>query len=69
MAGTATATLRTRQAFTIVNGGQDLCPDSAPPSTTGSDGALEFTREDVDALMSEKVKTKNKFNYKVSAFF
>ncbi|PKI67640.1 hypothetical protein CRG98_011853, partial [Punica granatum] len=65
MVGTATAALRARQAFSVVNGGQDLCPNSAPQSNAGSEcGGIEFTREDVEALLNEKVKTKNKFNYK-----
>lgn len=66
MVGTATASLRARQALSVVNGGQDLCPNSAPPSNAGSEcGGIEFTREDVEALLSEKLKAKNKFNYKV----
>lgn len=58
---------RTRQAFTVVNGGvHDLGPSSAPPSNAGSDyGVIEFTREDVEALLSEKAKRKDRFNYKV----
>lgn len=66
MVGTATAAIRARQAFSVVNGGQDLSPNSAPPSNAGSEcGGIEFTREDVEALLSEKLKAKNKFNYKV----
>ena len=58
---------RTRQAFTVVNGGHDLGPSSAPPSNAGSDyGIIEFTREDVEALLNEKAKRKDRFNYKVS---
>lgn len=58
---------RTRQVFTIVNGGHDLSPNSAPPSNAGSDcGIIEFTREDVEALLNEKAKRKDRFNYKVS---
>ena len=65
MVGTATYG-RMRQAFSIVNGDQELAPNSAPPSNAGSEyGAIEFTREDVDALLSERMKYKNKFNYKV----
>jgi len=58
---------RTRQAFTVVNGGgHDLGPSSAPPSNAGSDyGAIEFTREDVEALLNERAKRKDRFNYKV----
>jgi len=57
----------TRQAFTVVNGGgHDLGPSSAPPSNAGSDyGAIEFTREDVEALLNERAKRKDRFNYKV----
>lgn len=59
---------RGRQAFTVVNGGgHDLDPSSAPPSNAGSDnGMIEFTREDVEALLNEKAKRKDRFNYKVS---
>jgi len=58
---------RTRQAFTVVNGGgHDLGLGSAPPSNAGSDyGAIEFTREDVEALLNERAKRKDRFNYKV----
>ncbi|XP_057950155.1 kinesin-like protein KIN-14N [Malania oleifera] len=52
---------RARQAFSVVNGG----PDPAPGSAASSDcGGIEFTREDVDALLNEKMKGKNKFNLK-----
>lgn len=58
---------RTRPAFGVVNGGHDLGPSSAPPSNAGSDyGVIEFTREDVEALLNEKAKRKDRFNYKVS---
>ncbi|KAK9268364.1 hypothetical protein L1049_000113 [Liquidambar formosana] len=37
-----------------------------PRSNAGSDcGAMEFTREDVEALLNEKMKGKNKFNLKM----
>ncbi|KAI4322833.1 hypothetical protein L6164_022489 [Bauhinia variegata] len=56
---------RTRQVFTVVNGGHDLSPGSAPPSNAGSDcGIMEFAREDVEALLNEKAKRKDRFNYK-----
>ncbi|XP_022716966.1 kinesin-like protein KIN-14N [Durio zibethinus] len=56
---------RLRLAFSLVNGSQDLGPNSAPASNAGSEcGGIEFTREDVEALVSEKIKYKNKFNYK-----
>ncbi|QHN78368.1 Kinesin-like protein [Arachis hypogaea] len=61
---------RSRQAFSLVNGvggGHDLTPGSAPPSNAGLDyGIIEFTREDVEALLNEKAKRKDRFNYKVS---
>ncbi|XP_047967701.1 kinesin-like protein KIN-14N [Salvia hispanica] len=45
---------QTRQAFSIVNGGQDLPPI---PSNSGSDcGAVEFCRDDVETLLNEKLK-------------
>lgn len=60
---------RFRHAFSVVNGAQDLGPNSAPASTVGSEcGGIDFTREDVEALLSERMKYKNKFNYKVSYF-
>ncbi|GMI63705.1 kinesin 3, KINESIN-LIKE PROTEIN IN ARABIDOPSIS THALIANA C [Hibiscus trionum] len=56
---------RLRLAFSLVNGSQDLSPISTPASNAGSEcGVVEFTREDVEALVSEKMKSKNKFNYK-----
>ncbi|KAF8055299.1 hypothetical protein N665_1299s0001 [Sinapis alba] len=56
---------RIRSAFPVMNGSKDLTPDSAPVSTTGSEyGQVEFTREDVEALLNERIKYKSKFNYK-----
>ncbi|OIW03167.1 hypothetical protein TanjilG_11804 [Lupinus angustifolius] len=57
---------RTRSTFSVVNGGHYLSPSSAPPSSAGSDygGIIEFTREDVEALLNEKSKRKDRFNYK-----
>ncbi|KAE9620732.1 putative minus-end-directed kinesin ATPase [Lupinus albus] len=56
---------RARLAFPIVNGGHDVSPSSAPPSNAGSDySIIEFTREDVEALLNEKAKRKDRFNYK-----
>ncbi|KAG6634545.1 hypothetical protein I3843_12G125000 [Carya illinoinensis] len=56
---------RSRQAFSVVNEGQDLGPNSAPTSNAGSECAwIEFTREDVDVLLNEKPKRKDKFNLK-----
>lgn len=58
--------MQTRQAFSVVNGGQDLPPINGPLSNSASDcGVIEFTKEDVDALLNEKLRIKNKFNYKV----
>nr|GMD56174.1 kinesin-like protein KIN-14N [Ipomoea batatas] len=54
-----------RQAFAVVNGSADLPPTSGPPSSAGSDcGVIEFNKEDVEALLVEKLKTKNKYNMK-----
>ncbi|KAL0293551.1 UNVERIFIED_CONTAM: Kinesin-like protein KIN-14C [Sesamum calycinum] len=48
---------QTRQAFSVVNGGQDLPPTSGPPSNCGSDcGVVGFTKEDVEALLNERKK-------------
>ncbi|KAM7498813.1 hypothetical protein LguiA_023227 [Lonicera macranthoides] len=56
---------RSRQAFSVVNGGQDLAVAGGPASNAGSDcGGIEFTREDVEALLNEKMRAKNKFNLK-----
>ncbi|KAL5548234.1 hypothetical protein UlMin_003465 [Ulmus minor] len=64
MVGTATNGRRS-QAFTFVNGGYDMNPTSAPPSNAGSEcGGIEFTREDVEALLREKPKRKDKFSLK-----
>ena len=41
-------------------------PPSAPASVAGSEcGVIDFTKEEVEALLIERMKTKNKFNYKV----
>ncbi|KAJ4822702.1 Kinesin-like protein KIN-14N [Turnera subulata] len=56
---------RFRHAFSLVNGEQELTPSTAPTSNAGSDyGGIEFTRDDVDALLSERLRYKSKFNYK-----
>ncbi|EOA12956.1 hypothetical protein CARUB_v10025939mg [Capsella rubella] len=56
---------RIRSAFPVTNGSKDLTPNSAPASTTGSEyGPLEFTRDDVETLLNERIKYKSKFNYK-----
>ncbi|GAB2284643.1 hypothetical protein Dimus_019095 [Dionaea muscipula] len=69
MVGTRSNGFRNREAFSIINGGQDRAPAgapaSAPASIAGSEcSGIEFTREDVEALVNERIKTKNKFNYK-----
>ncbi|XP_004487619.1 kinesin-like protein KIN-14N [Cicer arietinum] len=55
-----------RLSFGVVNGGHDLGPSSTPPSNAGSDygSFIEFTREDVETLLNEKSKRKDRFNYK-----
>ncbi|KAL1206514.1 Kinesin-like protein KIN-14N [Cardamine amara subsp. amara] len=56
---------RIRSAFPVPNGAKDLTPNSAPESTAGSEyGPVEFTREDIEALLNERIKYKSKFNYK-----
>ncbi|CAF1759921.1 hypothetical protein F2Q70_00004983 [Brassica cretica] len=56
---------RIRSAFPVTNGSKDLTPNSAPASTAGSEyGPVEFSREDVEALLNERIKYKSKFNYK-----
>ena len=68
MVGTAN-NFRMRHAFSVVNGDQEAGLNSAPPSNAGSEyGGFEFTREDVYALLNERMRYKNKFNYKVSEF-
>ncbi|CAN6850336.1 unnamed protein product [Brassica oleracea] len=65
MVGTMANNGRIRSAFPVANGSKDLTPDSAPVSTAGSEcGQVEFTREDVEALLNERIKYKSKFNYK-----
>lgn len=45
----------TRQALSVVNGGQDL--QSGPPSNSGSDcSAIEFSKDGIEALLNEKLK-------------
>ncbi|KAH0937668.1 hypothetical protein HID58_005129 [Brassica napus] len=65
MVGTMASNGRIRPAFPVANVSKDLTPDSAPVSTAGSEcGQVEFTREDVEALLNERIKYKSKFNYK-----
>ncbi|KAL5972829.1 hypothetical protein ACLOJK_039635 [Asimina triloba] len=58
--------VRGRQVFQVVNAGQDPGNDPAANGTSecGSSGGIEFTREDVEVLLNEKMKGKNKFDYK-----
>ena len=70
MVGTANGSrtpVTPRQAFSVVNGGQDPVLRSGPGSIAGSDcgGGIEFTREEVEALLNMKIRTKDKFNLKV----
>ncbi|KAL4580201.1 hypothetical protein LXL04_016385 [Taraxacum kok-saghyz] len=54
-----------RQIFSVVNGGRDPVVRVGPASSVGSDcGAIEFTKEDVESLLHEKIRTKNKFSLK-----
>ncbi|TMW91891.1 hypothetical protein EJD97_013771 [Solanum chilense] len=56
---------RTRQALAVVNEVADVPPTSGLQSNAGSDGGIvEFSKEEVEALLTEKLKTKNKFNTK-----
>ncbi|XP_021758786.1 kinesin-like protein KIN-14N isoform X1 [Chenopodium quinoa] len=60
-------TIRPRQSFS--NGRRESFAASAPPSAPGSNsgsdvGALDFNKEDVEVLLNERMRTKNKFNYK-----
>ncbi|XXG59350.1 hypothetical protein AAC387_Pa04g1452 [Persea americana] len=58
--------VRSRQVFSVVNAGADLGdPVANGNSDCGSSGGgVEFTKEDVEALLNEKMKGKNKFDYK-----
>ncbi|KAJ8428671.1 hypothetical protein Cgig2_006345 [Carnegiea gigantea] len=62
--------VKTQQAISAVNGRRQSFPASAPPSAPGStDGSdvgsgLDFTKEDIEALLNERMRTRNKFNYK-----
>ncbi|KAL1821971.1 hypothetical protein ACET3Z_016840 [Daucus carota] len=63
MAGPAHGIRNNRQVFSVVNGGaQDLAATNG--SNAGSDYGGDFTKDEVDALLNEKMKTKNKFNLK-----
>ncbi|KNA15246.1 hypothetical protein SOVF_099940 isoform A [Spinacia oleracea] len=62
--------IRPREAFSSINGGRRISfPASAPPSAPGSNagsdvGVLDFNKEDVEVLLNERMRNKNKFNYK-----
>ena len=59
------STGRVRQAFSVVNNRPDVTAASDMGSAEGSDcGIVEFTKEEVDALLNEKLKGK-KFDLKV----
>jgi kinesin family protein C1 len=59
---------RGRQAFTEVNNRQDVTATSDVGSGEGSEcGTVEFTKEEVEALLNEKLKGK-KFDLKVNNF-
>lgn len=65
MGPTSTGAGRPRQAFAVVNNRQDVPGASDMASTEGSDcGTIEFTKEEVEALLNEKPKGK-KFDLKV----
>ncbi|KAK9084926.1 hypothetical protein Sjap_025337 [Stephania japonica] len=56
---------RTRQAFSVVNGGQDQNSRGDSGSNVGSEcGSIEFNKEVVEALLNEKMRGKTKFDYK-----
>ena len=59
-----------RQVFSVVNGGHDPGTWAGSVSSrAGSDcGGIEFRREDVEALLNEKIRPKDKFSLKVSSF-
>ncbi|KAH7569065.1 hypothetical protein JRO89_XS06G0097000 [Xanthoceras sorbifolium] len=63
MAG-PTSTARTRQAFAVVNNRQDAPASTDAGSAEGSEcGNVEFSKEEVEALLNEKPKAK-KFDLK-----
>ncbi|PWA83976.1 kinesin 3 [Artemisia annua] len=55
-----------RQVFSVVNGGHDSGTWAGSVSSrAGSDcGGIEFRREDVEALLNEKIRPKDKFSLK-----
>lgn len=60
--GGATSTVRGRQILSSVNPNQEAAGD---PTGSESSEVVEFTREEVEALLNEKIKAK-KFDTKVS---
>lgn len=60
---------RGRQAFAAINNQQDLGAPSGMTSTEGPEcGTIVFTKEEVEALLNEKIKAK-KFDTKVVLIF
>ncbi|KAH9610955.1 hypothetical protein KSS87_002495 [Heliosperma pusillum] len=64
-----TNAVRSRQGLSSANAPRGPFPASAPPSAPASNSGsdvcgLDFTREDVDGLVNEKMRTRNKFQYK-----
>ncbi|KAK9089605.1 hypothetical protein Scep_028687 [Stephania cephalantha] len=60
--------VREREGFLLVNGGgRDVVAVRVEhASSEGSEyGGIEFTREDVEGLLNEKMKGKNKFDFKI----
>ncbi|GKE00549.1 hypothetical protein Tco_1388532 [Tanacetum coccineum] len=52
-----------RQVFYVVNGGHDPGTWAGLVSSRGGSncGGIEFIREDVEALLNEKIRTKDKY--------
>ncbi|KAI3494539.1 hypothetical protein L1887_40671 [Cichorium endivia] len=56
-----------REVFPVVNGCQYPVLRVGPRSSVGSDcGVIEFTREDVESLVNEKITTNNRFSLKAA---
>ncbi|KAL8237803.1 hypothetical protein R6Q59_018884 [Mikania micrantha] len=68
MVGTANGSktpIKPRQAFSVVNGGQDSGMRCGSEIIAASDcGGIGFTRDEVDALLNLKIRPKDKFNLK-----
>lgn len=56
--------MQTRQPFAAVNGGQD--PPREPLNSDS--GVAEFNKEDIEALLNDKLKLKNRFSLKVKLY-